>query len=81
MRRYEVRLVPRAGWFHPFDELVEGEPDVERVAIHEMHLVDDDVGRTLYEFRGDGDRLAALLDDLTCDASYQIDELDGRLFA
>lgn len=80
MRRYEVRLVPREGWFHPFDQLVQAEPDVERVAIHEMHLVDDDVGQTLYEFRGDADRLAGLLDDLTCDASYQLDELDGRIF-
>lgn len=80
MRRYEVRLVPRQGWFHPFDRLIRADPEIERVAIHEMHLVDDSLGQTIYEFRGDAGRLADLLDELTCDASYQLDELDGRLF-
>lgn len=72
--------MPDDGWFHPFDELVQAEPALERVAIHNMHLVDDAIGQTLYEFRGDVDRLAELMDSLTCDASYHISERDGRLF-
>lgn len=80
MRRYNVRLVPEGGWFHPFDEVIAGEPDVTRVAIHNMHLINDDVGQTLYEFRGDRARLESVMGSLPCDASYQIDVQDDRIF-
>lgn len=80
MRRYNVRLVPDGGWFHPFDKVVAGDPDVTRVAIHNMHLINDDVGQTLYEFNGDPDRLESVMESLPCNASYQIDVQDDRIF-
>lgn len=80
MRQYEVRLVPDGGWFHPFDRVVRDEPDLDRVAIHDMHLVGDDVGRALYEFRGDVERLRTIMDALQCDAEYQVTRANGRIF-
>lgn len=80
MKRYAVRLVPAEGWFHPFDKLVMAEPDLERVAIHNMNLLSEDVGQTLYEFAGDVERLESIMESLTCDANYQINERDGRIF-
>lgn len=80
MRRYTVRLVPEGGWFHPFDKVIAAESEVTRVAIHNMHLINDDVGQTLYEFRGDSERLESVMESLTCDASYQIDVQDDRIF-
>lgn len=80
MRQYEVRLVPDGGWFHPFDRVIAAEPDLDRVAIHNMHLVGEDVGQALYEFRGDVARLRELMDELQCDAEYQINQANGRIF-
>lgn len=80
MRQYEVRLVPDGGWFHPFDRVVRPEPDLDRVAIHNMHLVGDGVGQALYEFRGDVERLRSIMDELQCDAEYQINQANGRIF-
>lgn len=80
MRQYTVHLVPDGGWFHPFDEVIAAESDVDRVAIHNMHLINDDVGQTLYEFRGDRDRLEAVMESLTCDANFQIHVQDDRIF-
>lgn len=80
MRQYEVRLVPDDGWFHPFDRVVRAEPDLDRVAIHNMHLVGDDVGQALYEFRGDVERLRTIMGELQCDAEYQVNQANGRIF-
>lgn len=80
MRQYEVRLVPEGGWFHPFDRVVRSEPDLHRVAIHNMHLVGEDVGQALYEFRGDVKRLKKIMSELQCKAEYQINQTNGRIF-
>lgn len=80
MKRYRVRLVPEEGWFHPFDRLVGDVPDLERVAIHNMHLIDDGVGQALYEFGGNPERLEEVMQSLSCGATYQINEYEGRIF-
>lgn len=80
MRTYEVRLIPEEGWFHPFDRLVANEPGVERVAVHQMKLIDDTVGVMLYEFSGEYSRAERLMEELLGSLEYQISEVDGRIF-
>ena len=80
MRRYEVRYRPEGGWFHPFERVVVSEGYVERVAIHKMRLLTDNLGLMLFEFRGEYERTAALMDELLGDIGYRIDEFGDRIF-
>lgn len=80
MKRYRVRLIPDDGKFHPFDRLVMAAPDLERVAIHNIHLIDDGAAQMLYEFCGSRPRLEGIMESLDCEARYQITEVEGRIF-
>lgn len=80
MRRYEVRYSPPGGCFHPFERIVKSQEFLERVAIHQMRLLTDDLGLMLFEFAGDVDRTVVLMDDLLDGLDHQINEFDGRIF-
>lgn len=80
MRRYEVWLCPQGGWAHPFERVIQEKPYVERVAIHKIRLITDDLGLMLYEFSGDFERTRALMSELLGELGYQINEFDGRIF-
>ena len=80
MRQYELRLSPREGWFHPFEERIDRREGVERVAIHRIRLCPDGLGVMLYELAGDRERVAALVDDELGSLGYQLEEYDGRIF-
>lgn len=80
MRLFEVRFIPEGGTFHVFDEVVAPERDIERVAIHKMKLVDEEVGVVLYELRGDVDRFRELMGKIAAGYDYQITEFDDSIF-
>ena len=80
MRHYEIRFSPGERSFHPFTRILEQEPDVDQVAIHQMRLINDDLGLMLYELAGDYDRIQELMENLLGDLGYQIDRFDDRVF-
>lgn len=80
MRRYELRLSPRHGWFHPFEKRIDRTEGVRRVAIHRIRLAGDDRGVVLYELGGEFDSANALVEDALGSRGYWLDEIDGRIF-
>lgn len=80
MRIFEVRYIPKGGTFHAFDAIIEREESVQRVAIHKIKLVGDEMGVVLYELSGDVKRFRELMSDLAANFDYQINERDGSIF-
>lgn len=80
MRHYEIRFSPAEESFHPFTRILEQEPGVKQVAIHQMRLINDNLGLMLYELAGDYERIQVLMEELLGDLGYQIDRFDNRVF-
>lgn len=80
MRHYEIRFSPGPESFHPFTRILERERDVRQVAIHQMRLVNDDLGLMLYELAGDQARIEELVEELLGDLGYQLNRIEDRVF-
>lgn len=80
MRHYDVRLVPDDGWFHPFERRIDRREGVERIAIHRIRLVTDELGVMLYELGGEFDRVEAFVDEELGALGYWLEAFDDRIF-
>ena len=80
MRHYELRLSPRQGWFHPFEQRLDRTEGIRRVAIHRVRLVTDDTGMVLLELAGDAERAEALFDDALESGGYWLETFGDRIF-
>lgn len=63
MRYIENTITPKRGWFHPVDRFVESDPDIERVSIQQINLLEDGSVVMLYELAGDREHITHVVDE------------------
>jgi predicted DNA binding protein len=63
MRTATIRLAAPGGGLHPADNGVADHPDIERVAIDQIAVLDDGTGVALCRLRGDVEELRAILSE------------------
>lgn len=79
MRRYEVRLSPADGAFHPIEGAVRAAAGVDPVAIHRLHRVEPGRGHGVFEFAATSEGGRASLAELFDPFDHELHEVDGRI--
>lgn len=81
MRYVKVVLIPEDGGLHPAAAALDAEPQVQLDAILHVNLLNDGTAVTLFEHRGNPDRLATILDEEDSVVKYNVAEVEEGIQA
>ena len=79
MRYVEMVLRPDREGFHPAEQAIVDDPELQRVAIHHLNQLDDGTIVFLYESRGPLDRARELMDDHEDVLEYSVSREGSKL--
>ncbi|WP_254524964.1 helix-turn-helix domain-containing protein [Natrinema caseinilyticum] len=81
MRYAKCIIIPDDEGLHPVDQQIAEHPDINRELLHNVNLLADETIVTIYQFSGDRDALASILEDSPMVYKYQLSGVDDVIHA
>jgi len=79
MRYLRTVIIPREGGFHPVDETLAAEPNLQRELLHNISLLDDGTAITLFQLSGDADRAREIAEEADEILGYRLSKGDDHV--
>lgn len=79
MRYMKFVLIPPNDGFHPIDTRLADDPEVSRMALHNLNLLDDGTAVTLYQLDGDAERVDVILADCSEVIAHNVSQMNDSV--